>query len=319
MTHDHSPTSNVAHEHVVPGARSAQTRVLRLALAVTAIFLVVEVVGGVVFGSLALSADAAHMFSDSVALAIALVAQHITTRPVSARHTFGWQRAEVLAAQFNALLLLAVSAWIATAAVRRLSEPVDVDAEGVVVVAALGLIVNLFVALMLRRSHAHAPGHEHNMNVRAATLHTLSDAGGSLAVLAAGVAIAAGAPREADALASLVITLLVVVAAGRLIVDTTHVLLEGAPRHLDAIEIERTLSLEPNVVRIHHLHLWSIAADTVALSAHIELDGIDALHDAQAEGERLKALLAQRFGIDHSTLELECHPCSTDPDVVHVS
>lgn len=298
--HDHQ------HDLANQSDFGAQKRALITALALTSVVTIAELVGGIVFSSLALMADAAHMFSDTVALAIALVAQQIASRPASRTHSFGWRRAEVLAAQVNGLLLLAACGWIFYEAIDRFSSPHQVDSTGVIAVATLGLITNLIATRLLHR----VPGH--SMNIRAAALHTASDAAGSLGAIVAGVAIALGTGSWIDPAASIFIGVLVFVAAIRLLIEATHVLLEAAPRHIDPEEIEKALEAEPAVVRVHHLHLWSLAPGSLALSAHVELEGIDALHDAQAEGDRLKQLLVDKFGVLHSTIELECHPCAPD-------
>lgn len=294
-------TGRHRHEHASDAAQ--QQRALGIACAITASFVVVEVIGSAMFGSLALAADAAHLFSDAVALAIALGAQRLANRPPSLRHSFGFRRAEVLAALLNGVALLGVSFWIVIEAIRRIGEDNHVEAGGLIVVAVLGLLANLVATWLLHR----APGR--NMNVRAAALHTLSDAGGSVAALIAGVAIGVGGWMWADAAASLVITALVAFAAGKLIFDTVHVLLEATPRHLDPEALEASLAGDTSVVAVHHLHIWAIAPDVVALSAHIEVEGAATLHEAQVVGERLKGMLSEQFAINHSTLELECHPC----------
>lgn len=302
--HDHPDVGS--HDHAV------QRRALRVAFVITAVFVVVEVLAGWAFSSLALAADAVHLVSDGAALGIALVAQQLVTRAPSHRHSYGWRRAEVLAAQANGVLLLAAAGWITVEAIDRFGEPTDVESGGLIVVAALGLVANLVSTVVLHG----APGQ--SMNVRAAALHTTSDALGSLGALAAGVVIAVGGSSWtwADPAASLAIAVLVVVSAVRLLRDTTNVLLEATPPGLEPAAVTEGLLADPTVVAVHDLHIWALAPGALALSAHVELVGPVSLHDAQAAGDRLKAVLLERFGVGHSTLELECHPC--DPtDVVH--
>lgn len=285
--------------------REQQRRVLALVLVVNAVFLMVEVAGGVVFGSLALLADAAHMLSDVAGLAIALLAHHLLTRPASERHSFGLQRAEVLAAQANGVILVASAGWIVFEAVHRLanSGSYEVDGGGLLVVALLGLVVNVAGALLLARV-------EHgNLNIRGAVLHMAVDALGSVGAVVAGVAILVADATWVDPVASIAIAALVVVAAWSLLRDATRILLEATPKGLDPAVVTAALARADGVVDVHHLHVWSLASDTPALSAHVVLEGEPSLHDAQETGGELRTLLADRFGITHATLELECHGC----------
>ncbi|HET7653500.1 MAG TPA: cation diffusion facilitator family transporter [Acidimicrobiales bacterium] len=285
--------------------RERQQRVLTIVLAINAVFLVVEVVGGVVFGSLALLADAAHLLSDVAGLAIALAAHRLLTRPASTRHSFGLQRAEVLGAQANGVILVATSGWIVVAAVRRLGDTSShhVDGGGMLVVALLGLVANVIGALALARV-------EHgSLNLHGAVVHLAADAVGSIAAVLAGVAVVVAGATWVDPVASIVIALLVVGAAWGLLRDATRILLEGTPKALDPDDVRSALARADGVVDVHHLHVWSLASDTPALSAHVVLDGEPSLHDAQERGDRLRTLLADRFGIAHATLELECHGC----------
>lgn len=280
-----------------------QRRALWIAFTANAALLIVQLVAGIVFGSLALLADTAHLASDVAALAIALIAQQLASRPASARHTYGLQRAEVLGAQVNALVLLVVTGWLLVEAIRRLGDARGTDGIGMIVVAVLGLAVNAGSAVIVHRVAGA------NLNLRGAFLHLASDALGSLGVLVAGIAIAAWSAAWADPVASMLICVLVIVAALRLLRDATAVLLEGAPAGLETGTVEDALRAVPGVEAVHHLHVWSIGSETPALSAHVVLSDTESLHDAQVRGDALKALLADRFGIDHATLELECHPC----------
>jgi cobalt-zinc-cadmium efflux system protein len=285
-----------------------QARALWLALAANGGFLVAEAVGGFVFRSLALLADAAHMLSDVVGLVIALVAQRLVDRPATARHSYGLQRAEVLGAQANGLTLVAVAGWIIFEAVRRVGEPADVDGGGLLVVALLGLAVNLGSAVLLARAQGHS------LNMRGAFIHMAADAAGSVAAVSAGVAVVAWGANWVDPVMSIAIAILVLWSAWRLLRDTAQVLLEGTPQGMDPTRVEAAIAAADDVEAVHHLHLWNLASDVPALSAHVVLRGEVSLHDAQASGERLKSLLGERFGIAHATLELECHACDGPSD-----
>jgi cobalt-zinc-cadmium efflux system protein len=282
-------------------ARSARRGALWLALAANAALMGAEIAGGFLFQSLALLSDAVHLLTDVSGLAIALLAIHLQTRPTTGRHTFGLQRAEVLAAQLNAFILVAVTIWVAIEAARRLVSPADVSGAGVALVAVAGLAVNVGCARVLHRVAGKS------LNMRGAFLHVAVDAAGSVAALLAGLAILVWDVPRADPIASLVIGCLVLWAAWSLLRDTTHVLLEGTPEGLDPTTVEGAIASHAGVESVHHLHLWSLASDVPALSAHVVLTGQVSLHQAQVRGDGVKAMLAERFGIDHATLELECH------------
>jgi cobalt-zinc-cadmium efflux system protein len=328
-----------AHRHLpgpsypdLPGTGTpVQRRALRIALVLNAVFLVAEVAGGIVFSSLALLADAAHMLTDVGALSLALVAFRLAERPASARHSYGLQRAELLAALANGLALLAISAWVTVEAIRRLADPPPVAGGGLLVVAAGGLAVNAVSAWLVARSQApggrrgvqtprssggrrgvqtpHSSRDHANLNVHGAFLHLATDAAGSVAAMVAGAAMLLAGAAWVDPVASLVIVALVAASGWRLLRDVTHILLEGTPRHLDPGDVAAALHAEPAVERVHHLHVWRLSSGSVALSAHVVTPSVATLHEAQLVGDRLKTLLAERFGIDHATIELECHDC----------
>jgi cobalt-zinc-cadmium efflux system protein len=300
----------VAVDPAIAATRARQRRSLVWVLAANATFFVVELVGGLVFGSLALLADAFHMASDVVAMTVALIAHSLSTRPSSARHSFGLQRAEVLGAQANGVILVAGAGWITVEAIRRLGDAPEVAGGGLLVVAVLGLALNGVSALVLVR---HAAGS--SLNTRGVLLHVATDAAGSVGAIGAGLAIVLTGTTWPDPAISLAIAALVLISAWRLLRDTTHVLLEGTPRNLRPDEVIAALGAVPGVVGVHHLHLWSLASDTPALSAHVVLEDNLSLHEAQGVGDRLRALLAERFTVTHATLELECHLCETPPAV----
>lgn len=286
--------------------RRRQRRALTVALVANGAYLVVEFVGGVVFGSLALLADAAHMLSDVAALGIALTAQRLLDRPATGTHSFGLQRAEVLGAQANGLILLAASLWIVVEAVDRLGQPHEVAGFGLLVVATIGLLVNAGTAAYLHRVRGES------LNVRGALVHLVADGLGSLGAVTAGIAVLIWGANWTDAVASLLIAALVVWSAWRLLQETTHVLLEGTPRGIDVGDVTRALASHPQVDAVHHLHVWSLASDVPSLSAHVVITHDPGLHEAQLLGDELKALLGERFGITHATLELECHVCEPE-------
>lgn len=276
------------------------------ALVANALFLAVEVVGGFAFDSLALLADAAHMATDVVALAMAYAALRIATRPPTDRHTYGFARTEVLVAQANGLLLFASAVVVIFEAIRRLGNPPDVVASGVVVIGVVGLLVNVVSAGALYR-HAHD-----NLNVRGAFWHLMSDALGSIGVIVAGVGIAVFGADWLDPVVSIGISLLVIAAAWHLLRDAGRVLLEAVPADLDVAAVRNAIGATPGVEAVHHLHLWTTGSEQPALSAHVVLTGPLSLHDAQLRAGDVKEMLAADFGIDHATLEVECHACVDD-------
>lgn len=299
--HDDTPHNRDAHQHGV--SRHAQRRALWIALIANGGFLIAEVVGGLALGSLALLADGAHMLSDVAGLAVALVAQRLLDRPATERHSYGLQRAEVLGALANALMLVAVSVWIVIEAVGRFNSPGQVRGGPVAIIAVLGLAVNVASALVLARAEGGS------LNMRGALIHMVVDAFGSVVVIISGLVIVFWALNWVDPVASLLLAGLVLLSTWGLLRDTVHVLLEGAPRGLDPHTIEAALLSDADVAAVHHLHLWNLASDVPALSAHVVVEGEATLHEAQTVCERLKTMLEHLYGISHSTLELECHPC----------
>lgn len=293
-----------SHSH----ARGGQRRALWIALIANAGFMGAELVGGIVFNSMALLADAVHMLSDVIGLAIALVAQALMGRPASARHTFGLQRAEVMGALINGVTLVAAVVWIVVEAIGRIEDPQPVAGTGLLVIASVGLGVNIGSAVILSRNQGRS------LNMRGAFLHMVSDAAGSVAVLIAAALVLLWGATWADPVASLFIAGLILWATWGLLRDTVHVLMEGVPQGLDPQKVEEALLGRDAVSSVHHLHVWSVASDVIALSAHVVV-ARDTLHEAQLEADRLKALLHDRFDIAHATLELECHSCEVDERV----
>jgi cobalt-zinc-cadmium efflux system protein len=276
--------------------RARNRRVLGVVLALTLAFTAVEVVGGVLTGSLALLADAAHMVSDNLALTIALVAVWLASRPSTPERSFGYQRAEVLAALANGVMLVALAVWILVEAWGRLREPPEVLAGWVAAVALAGLAVNLASAAILARA-----GHD-TLNVRAALRHVLADALGSLGVLAAALVILLTGWRYADPLAGGLIAVLVLASSWTVLRDSVHILLEGAPRGIDARELGRRLAEMPGVVEVHDLHVWTITSGFPALAAHVLVERGD---DCHARRRELEDVLVREYGIEHTTLQVD--------------
>lgn len=284
------------HRHELTGNASGP---LRAAFAITACVLLLELVGGWITGSVALLADAGHMLIDAGALGIALFAAWAATQPRLPRHSFGYGRAEVLAALLNGLLLGGVSVGIAIESFARLADPRGIAAGPMIAIAAVGLAANLASGAFLLR-HAEA-----NLNVRAALYHVAGDALGSIAALAAGAAIWLFDFARADAIAGLAIAVLLVASAVRLVRESVEILLEGAPLHLDLEAIAREVSGLAGVARVHDLHIWTVGSRFPAMSAHVDLHpGAD----PEAVRRAVHQLLHQRYEIAHTTIQTESAP-----------
>ncbi|MBC8194919.1 MAG: cation transporter [Acidimicrobiia bacterium] len=297
----------MAEGHGHANAHGGAGTVLRWALAANGVLLVVQAVGAVVFGSLALLADTVHQGSDVFALVVASVAVSLSARAPSDRYSFGLRRAEVMAALLNAVLLVAAAGWIIVEAARRLPDPPEMSGWGVFTVAVVGLLVNGGSAWMLQRSG------DKSLNVSGAALHLLSDAAGSFGVLVAGLAVVFWDATWVDPAVSFLIAGLVLWTGVGLVRRTTHILLEGTPSGVDPAELSAVMSAHGSVDDVHHLHTWAVDSTMVALSAHVVV-AADSLHDAQLVGAELERLLVGQ-GVAHVTLALECHPCGEDAPV----
>ena len=272
-------------------------------LALTAGFTVVEAVGGWLSGSLALLADAGHMFTDVGAITLALAGARIAARPADARKTYGYLRWEILAALVNGTLLLGLAGWIVLEALGRLGQPRELDLTMFGAVAVAGLLVNL-VSLRLLHAHAEPPSRravEPSLNTRAAYLHVLSDLLGSAGAIAAAAVVWLTGWTLADPLVSLGIAVLIVIGALRLLRESVNILLEAAPAHIQVPELERRLRAVPGVTAVHDLHLWTVTSGVVAMSGHAVVPEL-ASHPGALDSLRAAA---RGLGIDHVTIQLE--------------
>lgn len=300
--HDQGHGHGLLHHHGHSHTHGVNSRALTGALVVTALFLVVEVVGGVLYNSLALLSDAAHMLTDVTAYGIALFALWLARRPPSDTRTYGYARAEILAALVNGATLIAASIWIIVVAARRLSNPVDVDGTGVMIVAAAGIVANLVAVWMLAR------GDRDNLNIRAAMLHAVTDALSSVGVLATGIIIATTGFNKADSLISFLIAALVVYGSWRLVRESVDVLLDAAPAGLASAAVASAMLDFRGVSEVHDLHIWTLGPGMPALSAHVRCEpGAD----PQSVTAGLQELLTRRFHIEHSTLQMTTDRSST--------
>lgn len=270
-------------------------RTLNLALAVTLGYAVIEALAGVWSGSLALLADAGHMISDSASLGLAVFAAWVARRPTSARHSYGFGRAEIVAALVNAAFMLAVLVWITVSAVRRLMEPQPVNGEVVFAVAAVGLLLNVAVALILARG-------EKTMNTRGALLHVMGDLLGSIAALISGAVISFTGWVAVDPLLSFFICALILFSTLRLMREALHALMEGTPLHLSLDEVGKAMAAVEGVRSVHDLHIWTLSADRLALSAHLVVNDLAEWEDILPA---MATMLERRYGIEHVTLQPE--------------
>ncbi|MDP3675361.1 MAG: cation diffusion facilitator family transporter [Novosphingobium sp.] len=280
---------------------------MAIALALTSVFLLAELVGAIVFKSLALLSDAAHMFTDSAALAIALAAVKIGQRAPDDQRTFGYRRFEILAAAFNAILLFIVAGYILIEGIKRIFDPQPVESVGMLAIAAIGLIVNLIAMRFL------AGGKDDSLNVKGAYLEVWADMLGSLGVIGAAIAIYFTGWNWIDPIVAIAIGLWVLPRTWTLLRDTTHILLQGVPRGFDLKEVRAAISGVSGVDDVHDLHLWSVAGDDASLTVHVLVQT-----DAEIEDVRLRvaAMIDDRFGIHHATIQAESTPCD-DMGAIH--
>lgn len=301
MGHDHHHHhSSHGHSH---GA-SASHRVLFICIFIILGFAIVEAVGGWWSNSLALMGDAGHMGSDAIALAIAAFAAWLSQKPPSKKHSYGLGRAEVVAAWFSSLLMIIISLAIIIEAVERINTPQHVKGGMVMVIAFVGMLINIFVAWLLARS-------ERTLNVRAALLHVMGDLLGSLAALVAGAVIYFTKWYPIDPILSILIGVMIMFSSLRLLRESLLVLMEGVPGHIDSHEVSETLIQCEGVKAVHDLHIWTLSSGKVALSAHVD---IHEMSSWKAVLENLNQLLEKQFDISHVTLQpepdiMDCKPC----------
>ncbi|MBT9455350.1 MAG: cation transporter [Burkholderiaceae bacterium] len=294
------------HSHAVPQNKNETT--LWFALGLTSTFLIAEVFAGVMLNSLALLADAAHMFTDAAALGVALAAVRLGRRRADSRRTYGYYRFEILAAAFNALLLFGVAVYILYEAWQRFRSPAEVQPNGMLVVAVLGLVINLVSMRLLRA------GKDESLNLKGAYLEVWSDMLGSLGVIAAAVLIRYTGWAWVDTVVAVGIGLWVLPRTWVLLKDTLNILLEGVPEGVDLVKIEQALRNGAGVTDLHDLHIWALTSGKHSLTSHIVYDSGSV--DADKLLVVLRALLSRDFGIHHVTLQLESTPCD-EADASH--
>lgn len=302
MGHSHS------HDHGHHHHGSSNRTALKWAFVLITFFMVIEVIGGMLTNSLALLSDAGHMLSDAAALGLSYVAITIGQRAASSKKTFGYKRFEILAAFINGLTLMAISLYIFVEAYQRLMDPPEVVSTGMLVISSLGLVVNIAAAFILMKGDK-----DENLNVRSAFLHVLGDMLGSVGAIGAALLILFFGWYMADPIASIIVAVLIIISGFRVTRDSFHILMEGAPIHLDTQEVKaKLLSLE-EVKQVHDLHVWSITSDFPAVSCHLVVDNEE---NDQLVLSRAKKLLHDEFELHHVTIQIDkegtagCESCN---------
>ena len=290
MSHDHS-------------GDSSNTRRVRIAFLITAVFTVVEAAGGLFTNSLALLADAGHMLTDTMALGLAAVAFHVSHRPADHRLTYGYQRFQILAAFVNGLCLLLIVGWILYEAVNRFLAPREILGETMLIVATAGLFVNLIAFLVLHG------GDRENLNIRGAALHVAGDLLGSVAAIVAALVIIQTGWMPIDPILSVAVAFLILRSAWMLVRRSAHVLLEGAPDWLDIAAMQdKVTGHVPAVNGIHHVHVWGLTPQDLMLTMHVRMGSQPANPTEVIRG--VKEVLRDEYGIGHSTIEIETNDCA---------
>jgi cobalt-zinc-cadmium efflux system protein len=288
------------HQHAHPSAidlrRAGNRRRMRTALGINAGLLAVGVAGGILFDSLAVFADAGHVLSDLGAIALGLAAAALAGRRGGSQRTFGYHRGEVLAALINGLALVAIATVIVVAAIGRLQDPAEIEASGVLAVGLIGLAGNAWATAVLAR------GERADLNLEAVLRHSAADALGSLAVVAAAVAVLVAGWERADPIASIAIAILILASSVRLVREPFDVLMESAPARVDVDELAAAMCAVEGVSEVHELHVWTVTSGFEALAAHVvTAKGMD----RDRARRELEFLLRSRFGIEHTTLQME--------------
>jgi cobalt-zinc-cadmium efflux system protein len=291
----HGPGGH-SHSHALDARRQDSRRRMWIALAINLVMLVAEAVGGVLTGSLAVLADAGHLLSDVGAIFLALIAARLASLPAAGQRTFGYQRSEVLAALVNGLLLVLVGTVVAVEAIGRLSDPPSIAGGGVLALGLLGLAGNVAATLVLAR------GQRQDINLEGVLRHSAADALGSLGVVIAGAFVLAGGSDIVDPIVSLLISALILASSWRLIKEPFDVLMEAAPAGVDVEGVGRTICEEAGVRSVHDLHVWTVTSGFGAIAAHVVVAS-DA--DRDLIRRRLELTLRERYGIEHTTLQME--------------
>jgi cobalt-zinc-cadmium efflux system protein len=302
MTHGHSHEHAHEHEHHA----GMGPRPLIITLSIVAGIMLAELIGGLISNSLALVGDAGHMLVDALALALSLFALFLARRPSTLTRTYGYHRVEIMAALANGTVLVLVAAYIFFEAYQRFQDPAEVEAPLMLAVAVVGLVAN-FVGIMLLRKGSHT-----SLNVKGAFWHVISDTISSVGVIVAGLVIAFTGWPYADPVVAMVIGVIILVGALRLVRDSVDILMEAVPKHIKIEEVVDEIQRVPGVDEIHDIHVWTITSGIIALSAHLMIQ--DQMVSLSTDvRDNVNRMLAERYGITHTTLQLECARCESCP------
>jgi cobalt-zinc-cadmium efflux system protein len=282
------------------------SRELRITLAITATYMIAEVIGGYLTHSLALLADAGHMLSDVGSLALSLIAMRFAAKPRTQQMTYGYYRAEILAALLNSVTLVVISIFIFYEAIARFQSPPEVQSIPMLAVAIVGLVLNLFSAFILSRKK------DVSLNVKGAFLHVLADTLGSVGAIAAGIVMVTTGWYLADPIISVLIAMLIVFSSWRLLKESVTVLMEGTPLHIDLNEIENAIKNVDGVLEVHDLHVWTVTSGFEAVSAHILVENCSSMQDSGRVLSAVRQLIHDRLGIDHATIQIEGQGCGNE-------
>lgn len=291
--------------------RHKNRKSLTLALVITSVFFLVELVGGILTNSLALLSDAGHMLTDVLALGMSLVAMWVAKRPPTASKSFGFHRLEIFAAFINGLTLALISIYIFIEAYERLLDPPEVAGLPMMIIAIFGLLVNLTSGYILHSSK------DHSINVRGAYLHVLGDALGSIGAIAAGVIMWTTGWMYADPIFSAIIGVIIILSSGRLLRDTFHILMQGTPSHIEPTEVKQSIEELKHVIGTHDLHIWTLTSGIEAMTVHVNVDehvSQDVHDDVIRE---IRSITRDKFGIQHTTIQLEMQDAGDHHCVVH--
>lgn len=302
-TPDDHDRSHAGHDH--SHSERATTSGLIIAASLNSAFAVVQVLVGLAVGSIVVLADAAHQVVDAFGLFTAMVAVILLSRPTSTRMSFGWGKADALGGFVSGSLLAASTVWIAYESIKRLLDPTEVEASGVILIGIAGLVVNGGSVLILGNGRDV-------LAVRAARLHLLTDLAGSVVVVVTGLILSGTSLTWIDPVASLAVCALVIRSTSALLISAVSELLDRVPSQISSDAVVATLCKQPGVLEVHHVHIRPLGRSRTSVTAHVVVDGTQTLHDAQQRTNSLTSVLEASLNVAHSTLQLECHPCSDD-------
>jgi cobalt-zinc-cadmium efflux system protein len=304
--HEHNHDHEHTHGHEILRVTTGGQRDLLIALSITILMMIVEVVGGLLSNSLALLSDAGHMFTDNLALLLSFFAMKFATRPATEKKTFGFYRLEILAALLNGIVLVLISIYIMYQAYLRMIHPQPVQGQLMLIVAMIGLVANVAGAFILFK-HSHA-----SLNIRGAYLHIVGDALSSIGVVIGGIIIIYAGWYLIDPILSIVISMIIIYGSWSLVTESVNILLESVPSHIDIDTVTAELAQVKGVREAYHIHIWAITSGVYSMSAHVLIDD-QLISGCRNIIDEIRELLSQKFNILHSTIQIECDRCNIGP------